>query len=215
MTDLPVRGVRRLERPRWLDVRLLAGVLVVLVSVVVGAKVFTGAQSTTAVWETVRPLAPGEPVTAADLTVAHVRLGGAGTSYVSAAVALPVGYVAVQAVGAHQLLPYSAVASSRTRRNTRIVALPVAQGHFDAGLGPGAVVDVYVTPRSSGTSATGPTRLVLSGATVDARQGAGLGGTTATVLVSVPEASVATLVQAAENGSIDLVDDPAGVGSGS
>jgi hypothetical protein len=214
VTDLPPRASRRLQRPRWFDARLVGGVLVVLASVLVGARLFATAQTTTAVWEAARALTPGEQLTASDLTVARVRLGAAQHSYISATAPLPAGYVVVQPVGAHQLLPFAAVATSRSRPSTRIVAVPVAQGHFDAGLVPGDVVDVYVTPRAaSGAAAVGPTRLVLSGATVDARQGAGLGGSTTTVLVTVPAGQVTALVQAGETGAIDLVDDPARPGT--
>ena len=43
MTDLPAPTATRLTRARWLDARLLIGLLLVLLSVVIGAKVVADA----------------------------------------------------------------------------------------------------------------------------------------------------------------------------
>jgi hypothetical protein len=211
---------RRLPRGRLFDARLLAGIALVLASVVVGARVFVGAAHTVAVWQAVADLAPGEQLTASMVQPVEVSLGAAQQFYVSAAHPLPVGYVVVRPVGRDELLPFAALAPAGASPDTRTVAVPVQVGHFDPGLGAGQVVDVYATPRTAGgSSASGPSRLVLAGATVSGRSGGSAAftgdGSTVTVLLVVPAADVVTLVGAVESANIDLVEVPAGARAGS
>ncbi|MDX6207895.1 MAG: hypothetical protein QOE24_286, partial [Frankiales bacterium] len=49
----------RLALPRWFDARMVIGILLVLGSVVVGAKVFSSAGATTSVWAASRDLPAG------------------------------------------------------------------------------------------------------------------------------------------------------------
>jgi len=66
---------RRVARPRWLDLRLVVGVALVLGSIVLGAKVVAGADHTFAEVAASRDLAPGTVLTAADLHLTQVQLG--------------------------------------------------------------------------------------------------------------------------------------------
>ncbi|HVA61335.1 MAG TPA: SAF domain-containing protein [Mycobacteriales bacterium] len=214
MTDLPTTPAHRLSRPAWFDPRLVLGVCLVLVAVVVGARTVGAADNSTLVWAAAHDLSPGELLGATDLTPVRVRLFGAAGSYVSADHAFPGGYVVLRPVGAHELVPVGAVAPDGTVPDTRVVAVPVTSGHYDEGLAPGAVVDVYVTPRDNGAvSAAGPTRLVLPGVTVTGREGGARGfntvTSTVTILLAVPTAAVPQLIRALEIGDIDLVDVPA------
>src|SRR4051794_41445175 len=71
--DLPPVG-RRQARPRWRDTRLLVGVLLVLVSVLVGVRVVTAADAT-APWLTVTSDLPaGHVLVPADLAPARAHL---------------------------------------------------------------------------------------------------------------------------------------------
>lgn len=202
---------RRIPRASWLDTRLLAGVVLLLGSVVVGARVFADASHTTLVWAAATNLSPGEPLTAGELTATRVGLGSARDLYLSAARLPPAGYVVTRRVGAHELVPFAALAPAGRAGNDRVVALPVSVGHFDPDLAAGAQVDVYATARSA-AGASGPTKLVSRAVTVVSRSGgqAGFSGSTVTVTVSVPEAEVSALVQAVQGGGLDLVDVPAG-----
>src|SRR5438270_1040612 len=102
---LPSPPAQRVSRPRWLDLRLITGVLLVLVSVVIGARVVAASQSSEPVWLTARDLAAGTELTAADLVRGHVHLYGKHGHYVSAKTAAPVGYVLMRPVGGGGLLP--------------------------------------------------------------------------------------------------------------
>ena len=65
---------RRVRTPNWLDLRLVAGVFLVLVSVAVGALVIANSDSTRSVWAVSHDLDAGTVLTAADLTSVKLRL---------------------------------------------------------------------------------------------------------------------------------------------
>ncbi|HEU5267174.1 MAG TPA: SAF domain-containing protein [Jatrophihabitans sp.] len=69
---------RRIATPSWLDLRLVLGVLLVLVSVLVGAKVVAGASHTYPVVAVTRDLSAGTIVTAADVRLNQVQLPNRG-----------------------------------------------------------------------------------------------------------------------------------------
>src|SRR5215217_795400 len=54
VTDLPSPKASRLPRARWLDTRLLLGVLLVLLAVVLGAKVLADVDERVEVWSVTR-----------------------------------------------------------------------------------------------------------------------------------------------------------------
>ena len=74
MTDLPSPRASRLPRARWLDTRLLLGVLLVLLAVVLGAKVLADADERVEVWSVTRDLGSDTVLTSSDVTVTAVRL---------------------------------------------------------------------------------------------------------------------------------------------
>jgi hypothetical protein len=182
---------------------------------VAGARVVTSAQRETAVWVAAHDLAPGERITAGDLTTGRVRLTAAAGHYLAARTP-PVGYVLDRFVGRGELLPASALAAGGPD-TTRLVTVPVSSGHLPPALGPGAVVDVYVSPRPGGAAAAPtPTSLVLAGATVQSREGGSrsIGGeSTLSVVLVVAADAVPALVRAVESGVLDLVEVPAHSGS--
>lgn len=146
---------RRLRAPRWLNVRLIAGLLLVLVSVVVGARVITGADSSDTVWAAAADLAAGTVLTEGDLRTVSVRLADSGDAYLLTSVD-PVGRVLTSPIRAGELLPRSVVAETSTLVD---IALPIAAGYVPPSLHRGQLVDVYAldtTPTASlPTAATG------------------------------------------------------------
>jgi hypothetical protein len=167
----------------------VVGVLLVLVAVVVGARLFASADHQSAVFVARHALVPGEHVVAADLTVGHVRFDGQGGRYVAAGAA-PVGYVVTRYVGAEEMIPVAALsASAPTVANSRFVTVPVAPGHLPDGLAHGDLVDIYLTPKATGSR--------------------GFSGTaTESVVLSVPSGIVRSVVHAVESGTIDLARVP-------
>jgi SAF domain len=209
---------RRLARPRWTDTRLLLGVLLVLGSVVVGSRVVASAQQTRPVWAAVRALPAGTVVRADDLVAADVRLDASGRLYWPVSGRSPVGLVVGRAVAAGELVPAAALADPEDEPAGHLVSVPVEVLHYPAGLGRGDLVDVYVSPADGAAAAagaggaTGPRgdpQRVLARATVVEGDGDGarLGGsgTSAAVVLSVPDGAVPTLIGALRSGVVDLV----------
>ena len=79
----------RLRRPSWRDSRLLVGVLIVLVSVVVGTRVMALADDTVPVFAATATLPSGHALGAADVRVVRVHLGAGAAPYLSARQAWP------------------------------------------------------------------------------------------------------------------------------
>ncbi len=214
MPDLPASPrATRLATPGWLDRRLVLGVLLVLVSVVVGARVLAAADTATPVWVAARDLAPGSTLAAGDVRPARVRLDGSGTRYVLAVGPPPVGYVLARGVGGGELLPRAALSRpGQAQRAAREVSVPVPAGHLPEDLLAGQLVDVYVTPGSAAATApaAGGTRRVLAAVPVALRPrttGLAAGGSTGVVL-SVADGDAAGLVGALQEGRVDLVRVP-------
>ncbi len=106
MSDAPASpSAGRLATPSWLDARLVLGVLLVLVSVVVGARVLAAADQTQLVWAAARDLAPGTALEPGDLEAREVRLFATGQQYLAAPDQFFVGYVLDRPVLAGELLP--------------------------------------------------------------------------------------------------------------
>lgn len=207
----------RLASPSWLDARLVLGVLLVLVSVVVGARALSSADRSSLVWSTTRDLSAGASLAGDDLRPAQVRLFGSSTGYLPANGAPPVGYVLDRAVSAGELLPLSALVRPGDEADVRLVTVPVLPGHVPPGLQKGQLVDVWATPDRDAALAAGEdgeaaSRLVLEGLTVERPPDAdgALGGATpeqAVVLVVAPD-DVGALIAAMATGRLDLVRVP-------
>lgn len=207
----------RLASPSWLDTRLVLGVLLVLLSVVVGARVLSSADSSTLVWSTTRDLARGSSLSDADLQPVQVRLFASTGRYLPATGPPPVGYVLDRPVAAGDLLPRAALEQPGVDIELRLVTVPVLPGHYPPDLQRGQRVDLWVTPDRDAALATGEpvdggSRLVLPGLTVDQVPGEGgaLGGATperAVVLV-VPPDDVGLVIDAMAGGRLDLVRVP-------
>ena len=143
----------RLSRPGWLDGRLLLGVLLVLVSVVAGARTLSAADRSILVWATTGDVALGSQLSASDLAPVRVRLYDNVDRYLDATSPPPVGYVVRRALGAGELLPDDALVLPEDGA-FRLVTVPVEAGHFPPDLADEQEVDVWVSPpRPTGGSA--------------------------------------------------------------
>lgn len=236
MPDSPASpAARRLVAPRWLDTRLVLGVLLVLLSVLVGARVLSGADRSQLVWATNRALAPGSVLAEGDLVVVRVRLFDSAELYLDAARPPPVGYVASRGLGAGELVPDDALRRPEVEVDFRLVTVLVELGHVPPDLVDGQQVDVWVTPpREPGAAAVVPrepmaqgqqppaagalqlagSEVVLSATTVATgppEAGFSTGGAAVPVVVQVRPDDVARLLSATSLGRIDLVRVPRAV----
>jgi hypothetical protein len=181
---------RRVRPPRWLDLRLVLGVLLVLGSVLLGARVVAGADRTVPVWAAAGDLAAGTVLTADDLVPVDVRLDDAAAAYLATSTR-PQGRILSRAVRHGELLPRSALDGASAQVQ---LALPVQAGYVPPGLGRGSRVDVYALPAAAAQAAPSTPAgvvAVVRGATVQAVSGRSQGvlstpTTTVQVVVSVP-----------------------------
>ena len=226
----------RLSKPGWLDGRLLLGVLLVLVSVVVGARTLSAADQSSLVWATTGDVALGSQLSASDLAPTRVRLYDNVDRYLDATGPAPVGYVVRRALGAGELLPDDALVLPEDGA-FRLVTVPVEAGHFPPDLADEQEVDVWVSPpRPAGGSAgavttgTAPTGTVAgaapnAAAPLDLRGSQEVltrvavasgppaeafrsGSTTSPVVLRVRKVDVGPLVSAMSLGRLDLVRVP-------
>ncbi|MGY2065217.1 SAF domain-containing protein [Blastococcus sp. SYSU DS0619] len=209
---------RRVRAPGWLDLRLVLGVLLVLASVLLGARVVSAADATVPVWSAADDLAAGTELTAEDLVVVDVRLDGAAGAYLSGSTR-PEGRTLAQGVRAGELLPASALEEPADLVQ---LALPVQAGYVPPGLRRGQVIDVYaVADPAAGAAgpAVGSVTLVVGGATVQALSGGSDGvlstsTTTVQVVIGVAADEAADVLAAIAGRPLVVVVHPAGAVAG-
>jgi SAF domain-containing protein len=187
---VPGSAPRRVRPPRWLDLRLVLGVLLVLGSVLLGARVVAAADATVPVWSAAGDLAAGTVLTAGDLVAVDVRLDDVAGAYLATSTR-PEGRTLARAVRDGELLPRTALEEPAALVQ---LALPVQAGFVPPGLDRGQVVDVYAVadPAAGATGAgDGSVTPVVAAAPVQAISGRTEGvlstaTTTVQVVVSVP-----------------------------
>lgn len=209
MADIAAPTAVRLRQPSWLDVRLVVGVLLILTSVVVGARVVAAADSSVYVWAVRRALPAGTAITRGDLVARRVRLlDGTGPLYVDADVTFPDGRVLLREVGAGELLPAAAIGDDASREPRRVVAIPVERAHALGGeIERGMTVDVIATFTTPGGRST--TRAVLRAVTVvgvaRSTSGFAVGRADFSVFVEVAPELVVALTAAIESARLNVV----------
>lgn len=212
MSELPTSSVARLPKPRWLDPRLLIGLLLVLLSVAVGAKIFAEADERVAVWAVTRDLGADTTLSADDLVRRSVRLDETAGRYVSADQSLD-GLVLLRPVGKDELLPVAALGEVGSADQRRVV---IEVDRFAAsGLDKGRVVDVYAVRENPTNEEPAEPELVLTGVTVaenvDSGGGAfGGSGSKAGITLFVDGPDVAKVIDAVAHGTVYVVQVPAG-----
>ncbi len=192
----------RLGRARWLDARLVIGLLLVLGSVAIGARVIAAADETTLVLVATDDLEPGMIVGPSDLREQAVRIDSGLGRYVAAESSLD-GYVVLRPVGAGELIPAAAVAPSDAgvTKDLRYLTMAIPSSERPAGLGRGTHVDVWVDPDDGAGSADEPrvAEQLLADAVVTEydQGGGGLAGPSDTVSVTL-----AVTAQAADTDAV-------------
>lgn len=208
---LPIAGhgasppARRLRQTSWLDLRVILGIVLVLISVVLGARIVSAADSSVQVWAVSRDLAAGTTLAGDDLRPVRVRLVTDADRYVRATDRLS-GRTLTRPVGAGELLPRAALTSSPVGR---LISLPVPPLHAPDSLRRGQLVDVFATTKSTTGNAASTTERVLAGVPVQAvrlpRSGLSASGTEYAVLIRVPPELVKRVVTAIRTAEIDVV----------
>jgi hypothetical protein len=209
-----VQPAARMPRPRWRDTRLVVGVLLVLGSMVLGARVVAQAQETVELWAARTALVPGVEVKAEDLQRREVHIREGQNHYLTGPA--PVGYVVTRAVGAGELVPASAVATfDEVSQDVRMVTISLPREEAPPNLAAGDGVDVWVASRGA-TAARGAELLaerVPVAAVPDAAGAFGTTGPNQPVVLALARGSssgrdftelVSALVSAAREGDVVL-----------
>jgi hypothetical protein len=194
---------RRPSRAWWRDPRVIAGIALIVISMLVGSRLLAGGDDTVTAWQAVRDLAPGAVVSDADLVPIEIPAAIAG-AYADGS-GLPTAPLA-RPLLAGEILPLPATAESA---EARWVTLPVEPLHAPIDLAPGEQVDVWSTAGAD-LGATPAPKLVLERVLVSqvATDGIGMGGEFGVVLQIEPQ-DAAAMISAARSGGIDLVRAPA------
>ena len=205
----PSPPARRSRAARWLDLRLLIGLVLVVAAVIVGARIVSAADETVTVWAINKDLAAGSTLTADDLHTVDVGLDGHASAYI-AATSDPNGKTLSRDVSAGDLLPVAAIVE-----DTDLVglALSVPASNVPLTVARGDRVSIYATsaPPPGAQETAASTVLVVEAAAVadvsDRSQGAlSVGSGELQVVVKVPECAVAGILDATVDEVLTVVE---------
>lgn len=186
------------KRFSFRDGKILAGVALIVVSIVAGAALLRHEDTMTTVWQANRDLSAGAMVTSEDFAPVQADLSEVESAYATE----PSSGVLTRGLRAGELLPESAI-SSVTPVDQRLIVLPVEPLHAP-DLASGDEVDVWATASETGVSA-----LVISGVHVVAVNSDVIGaGGESGVIVAVSDRDAGKLVAAVRSGVIDVVKAP-------
>jgi hypothetical protein len=203
-TAAPISGLTapRLKRPSWRDPRLLIGLVLLLTSVAIGARLVALADHTEPAYAARDTLATGTPLTSEVLMVVRIRLTGTQAKYLDARRPLPAGQVLVRPVGAGEVVPLAALAPAG-QLQVRPVSIPI-DGIPPRGLASGGVVDVWASAKRRDAEGGGydqPERIADAVEVFDVRvPGTGLSASrTGSVEVLLPTEELAPVLDALAN----------------
>lgn len=201
-------AANRLQPRRWLDPRILLGLVLVIASVVVGARVIGAADDTITVWAASTDLAGGSTIRDGDVEQVQVRIDDNAAAYVGAGDD-PVGLRLDRDVAAGELLPVAALADDDAMVS---MALSVPTDSVPATIKRGQRISVYATAGDEDPAAA---VLVAAGVTVDDVVTAGSGAlsvsiNTVQIVIRVPECAVQNILAATVDRELTvvLVDGP-------
>ncbi len=197
MAQTPTAQGRRLRRPSWRDARLLVGVLLVLLSVLIGSWLVAAAKNTTDVYAAKEPLLPGQEVTTSEVMVRAVQLDEALGAYITTSQGLQPGTYVLRAVQPGELVPSDSLGTAQEALD-KTVSVPVDPAAASA-LRVGNIVDVWVSrrdPDEAGIRYLDPERLLERAIVAQVpTSGSGLS-------VGVGQAAVAIVIPAGDVGPI-------------
>jgi hypothetical protein len=173
----------RLRRPGWKDPRLLAGLLLVLLSVAGVVALVQSLDRSEGYWAASSDLVPGDVIESDQLTVVQARLGDAADDYLPAGEPFPDGRSVVGTVRQGEMLPAEAVAAVDPE-SRQAVSLTVSDP-LPEGTDAGARVDVWIA-EADGNQGFGTPELVAPSAELaQLSEASGSFGTTSEMTVQI------------------------------
>jgi hypothetical protein len=197
----------RLRRPTWKDPRLIVGVVLVLLSILLGALLISRLSATTPVLVARTAIPPGQVLSAENLSTVEVRLGEQSAAYVSSLDDIPEGAVSTGAVQAGEILP-AALVGQPAEVTLRPVVVPV-DATVAESVAPGATVELWHTA-PGGEDTPGEATLLVEQAVVrSVDEGSALGMQSMAVEVLVPREDLAAVLEVlARDERLDVIGIP-------
>jgi hypothetical protein len=182
---------RRIAPPSWLDLRLVLGVVLVLGSVLVGAKVVSSAGKTYPTVAARHDLAAGTILTADDMTLARVQLPSRGRDVYLSHPEDAIGKQLSRAVSAGELLPADALGAVAAQTT---VSVPLEPGAAP-DLRKGQRIELWVSTSSCSSLMLLPD-VTVQAVHTDSGGALGTTGNGQDVVISVPPALADRVIQA-------------------
>jgi len=210
MSRLDRPRTARLEHQPWRDPRLILGLLMVLVSTVLGAAAVAAAGSSTGYWAVRSEVRAGDPVKRADLVPAEANLPDDAARHLLATdEALPArldDLVWARDLGDGALVNRAALADQRSGDVTEL-PLTVTSGAAPDDLQRGDQVDVWVGPGPGDDAGEKSVRVLRDVRVVSIGGSASVrGGPSRTVLVDVSDAELSgSVVSTVAAGHVTMV----------
>lgn len=204
---IEVPRARRVERPRWVNVRTVLGLALFFCSVIAGQYLVSAPTPSTQLWVAAHDIAPGTIVEAGDLETVEADLSPeAMEHYALASTDLAGAYVA-RGIPAGQLVPLASL-SNQAPSASRQMTVPVEAEHAVGGaLMVGDLIDVLVT-LDAGRPSARTAVLVSQAEVIDVVQAAGSFGSEGSpigVTIGVSADDAPRLALALRTGEIDIV----------
>jgi hypothetical protein len=142
MVDPLSPPARRLRAPSWLQPRLIAGVLMIVVSITAGVRIVSAADRSVLVWAVARDVTAGTVLAPDDLRPARVRLFESAPRYLDTATS-PAGRALTRRLTEGELVPATAL---RTVPAAVVVNIPVQPTNAPA-VTRGQAIDVWASSK--------------------------------------------------------------------
>jgi hypothetical protein len=151
LSDVPSPKASRQRLPRWLDPKLILGILLVLGSMAAGARILSDNNRTVQVWALKQDLAADANVSKDALVATSVRFTSKTNAdqYVSAT-KFPDGARMLRKVSKGEFLPRDAFTTDE-KDDLVDLPIPISPQNIPAGVTINKRVDVYIVPKDSKT----------------------------------------------------------------
>lgn len=191
----------RLRKPTWKDPRLIAGVLLVVLSVVGIVMLVRSLDRSEGYWAASQDLVPGRELTQEQFTVVQAQLGDSAERYLSASQPAPVGSVLQGTIRRGELVPTNGVADVDPE-GRQPVAISL-RDPLPAGVARGDRVDLWIAEAEQNQVFGTPTLVAPGAELVEVGESTGAFGARADTVVQIllaPE-QLPTVLEAKANGA--------------
>lgn len=204
---IEVPQARRVERPRWINVRTVLGLALFAGSLIAGQQLVSAPAPSTRLWVAAHEIAPGSTVLATDLTTVDADLPAEAAQHYALATTNIEGAYVASGIAAGQMIPLDSLSESAPSAS-RQMTVPVEAEHAVGGdLRAGDLIDILVT-LDAGRSSARTTVLVSEAEVLGVVQASGSFGSESSpigVTIALSADDAPRLALALRTGEIDVV----------